>query len=197
MDDGYFHCSGTIWISFCARWNTKVCYTHRRFVNHCYCMFHVPVFLPAALLEMWIWKSWNGYGEVSALGGNRSWYVGHCPSSPIWLTDLLVYVWQRCSGEWHLCLTGAKLSFHHGVRAVSLNFWFSPVVVMSCGFLKICFLERGFYFPWLSVALLGGGDISVLPLAFQKNEENRVQAFCVTIQILQKVLVLKQMSCIC
>lgn len=169
MDDGYSHCSGTIWISLCACWNML----HSQQVCGCLLLrvSGVPVFLPAALLEMWIWKSWNGHGGVSALGGSRSWCVGHCPSSPIGLTDLLVYVWQRCSGEWHLSLTGAKLSFHHSVRAVSLNFWFSSVVVMSCGFLKICFLECGFYFPWLIVALLDRADISVLPHAFQRMTE--------------------------
>lgn len=142
----------------------------------------VSVFLPVAVLEMWILKYWNGNGEVSALGDSKSWYVGHCPSSPVWLTvcfGLCVTVFAGQGSETWLWL---EQNFPYTMvwEAVSLNFWFSSMVVMSCSFLTNCFLERGFYFPGLSACLLDRVDISVLPHAFQKDEENRAEAFCVT-----------------
>lgn len=124
-------------------------------------------------------ESWNGCGEVWASGDSKSWYVGYCPSSPIGFTDCFGLC--DCTGQGTETCLWLEQNFPYTMvwEAVSLNFWFFSVVVMSCSFLRNYFLEYGFYFLWLSVSLLDRVDVSVLPHAFQKNEEKRAQAFCV------------------
>lgn len=158
---------------------TQVYATLRSFVDDCYCMFLVCLYssqmlclkCESRILE-WLWGSW-------ASGDSKSWYVGHCPSSPIGFTDCFGLC--DCTGQGTETCLWLEQNFPYTMvwEAVSLNFWFFSVVVMSCSFLRNYFLEYGFYFLWLSVSLLDRVDVSVLPLAFQKNEEKRAQAFCV------------------
>lgn len=98
MDDGYSHCSGAIWIWFCAccvHLCYGVCYTHRSFVDDCYCMFLVCLYSSQLLcLKCEYWSTGMAMEKFQHWETVRAGMWGTVLQVPYDWQSVLVYVWQ-------------------------------------------------------------------------------------------------------